>query len=42
MFEIAARKEHLPKELQDALDLEPIVLAPCDPMGALAQSAIED
>jgi bleomycin hydrolase len=36
MFEIAARREHLPAELQAALDLEPIVLPAWDPMGALA------
>lgn len=36
MFEIAARREYLPSELQFALDLEPIVLPPWDPMGALA------
>ena len=36
MFEIAARKSYLPKELQEALDLDPIVLPPWDPMGALA------
>ena len=28
MFEIAARKEYLPDELQDALETEPIVLLP--------------
>ena len=28
MFEIAARKEYLPAELQAALDLEPIILPP--------------
>jgi bleomycin hydrolase len=37
MFEIAAKKEYLPTELQEALDLEPIVLPPWDPMGALAR-----
>jgi bleomycin hydrolase len=36
MFEIAARKEYLPAELQAALDLEPVILPPWDPMGALA------
>jgi bleomycin hydrolase len=36
LFEIAARKEYLPAELQAALDLEPIVLPAWDPMGALA------
>ena len=38
MFEIAARKDYLPAELQNALDLEPIVLPPWDPMGALARA----
>jgi bleomycin hydrolase len=37
MFEIAAKKAYLPIELQEALDLEPIVLPPWDPMGALAR-----
>jgi bleomycin hydrolase len=37
MFEIAARKDYLPPELQAALELEPIVLPPWDPMGALAR-----
>jgi bleomycin hydrolase len=37
MFEIAARRSYLPAELQSALDLEPIVLPPWDPMGALAR-----
>ena len=36
MFEIAARKSALPEDLQQALDLEPIVLPPWDPMGSLA------
>ncbi len=36
MFEIAAPKSYLPTELQEALDLEPIVLPPWDPMGSLA------
>ncbi len=36
MFEIGAKKSYLPQDLQDALDEEPIVLAPWDPMGALA------
>jgi bleomycin hydrolase len=35
-FEIAARREYLPPQLQGALELEPIVLPPWDPMGALA------
>ena len=38
MFEIAARKRYLPKPLQAALDEEPIVLPPWDPMGALAEA----
>ena len=37
MFEIAARKSYLPPELQEALELEPIVLPPWDPMGSLAR-----
>ena len=37
MFEIAARKSYLPAELQEALELEPIVLPPWDPMGSLAR-----
>jgi bleomycin hydrolase len=36
-FEIAARKSELPPELQQALDLDPIVLPAWDPMGALAR-----
>jgi bleomycin hydrolase len=36
-FEIAARKELLPAELQAALDREPLVLPAWDPMGALAR-----
>ena len=36
MFEIAAPKEYLPPELQEALNLEPIVLPAWDPMGSLA------
>ena len=36
MFEIAARKSSLPKNLQKALDLKPIVLPAWDPMGSLA------
>ena len=36
MFEIAARKSDLPVELQQALETEPIVLPPWDPMGSLA------
>ncbi|MFG0329971.1 MAG: aminopeptidase C [Phycisphaerales bacterium] len=37
MFEIAAPKRRLPDELQAALDLDPIVLPPWDPMGSLAR-----
>jgi bleomycin hydrolase len=36
VFEIAARRSSLPAEMQQALELEPIVLPPWDPMGALA------
>ena len=36
MFEIAVPKSYLPEDLQQALDLEPIVLPPWDPMGSLA------
>jgi len=36
VFEIAARRDALPAELQQALDAEPIVLPAWDPMGALA------
>jgi len=36
MFEIAARRSALPDDLQAALELEPIVLPPWDPMGSLA------
>ncbi len=38
LFEIAARRDLLPAELQAALELEPIVLPPWDPMGALARA----
>jgi bleomycin hydrolase len=37
VLEIAAPKSALPMDLQEALDLEPIVLPPWDPMGALAR-----
>jgi bleomycin hydrolase len=37
VFEIAARRDVLPAELQPALDAEPIVLPAWDPMGALAR-----
>ena len=36
MFEIAAPMGYLPADLQKALDEEPIVLPPWDPMGSLA------
>jgi bleomycin hydrolase len=36
MFEIAARKSDLSDELQKALEIDPIVLPPWDPMGSLA------
>ena len=36
MFEIATRRSALPKPLQRALKLPPIVLPPWDPMGSLA------
>ena len=36
VFEIAARRDALPADLQQALDTEPIVLPAWDPMGALA------
>ena len=41
MFEIAARREYLPDHLEPSLDLEPVVLPPWDPMGALAQCSPE-
>ena len=37
VFEIAAKKSDLPQELQKALETEPIVLPPWDPMGSLAK-----
>jgi len=37
MYEIAVPKSHLPTELQQAFDGDPIVLPPWDPMGALAR-----
>ena len=37
MFEVAIHRDHLPTELREALELEPIVLPPWDPMGALAR-----
>ncbi len=42
MFEIAARKSCLPRELQDAIDQEPIVLPAWDPMGSLAKAGSFD
>lgn len=39
MFEIAARRELLPSRLIKALEQEPIVLPPWDPMGSLARGA---
>ncbi len=36
MFEIACPKNYLPADLQSALEQEPIVLPPWDPMGSLA------
>ncbi len=36
MLEIAARRSYLPDELAEAVELEPIVLPPWDPMGSLA------
>ena len=38
MFEIAARKRYMPPPLQDAVELEPIVLPAWDPMGSLARA----
>ena len=38
VFEIAARRQALPDELQQALGTEPIVLPAWDPMGALAHA----
>lgn len=37
VFEVAVRRQHLSKELQGALDSEPIVLPAWDPMGSLAR-----
>jgi bleomycin hydrolase len=37
MFEIAAHKDYLSPELRKALEIEPIVLPPWDPMGSLAR-----
>jgi bleomycin hydrolase len=37
MFEIAAPRDYLSPELTRALDLEPVVLPPWDPMGSLAR-----
>ncbi len=37
MFEIAARRQYVPDNLLSALEEDPIVLPPWDPMGALAR-----
>ena len=37
VFEIAARRDQLPPELLNALEVEPIVLPAWDPMGSLAR-----
>ena len=37
MFEIAAPRSYLPEEFQRALEMEPVVLPPWDPMGSLAR-----
>ena len=37
MFEIAARKSYLSPDMLKALQLDPIVLPPWDPMGSLAR-----
>lgn len=37
MFEIAVHKRYLPDDLAAALDRDPVVLPPWDPMGALAR-----
>ena len=39
MFEIAAQKQYVPESLLGALEEDPIVLPPWDPMGALARSS---
>ena len=36
MFEVAIHRDRLPAELREAVEQEPIVLPPWDPMGALA------
>jgi bleomycin hydrolase len=38
LYEVTVSKKHLPPELLDVLETEPIVLPPWDPMGALARS----
>jgi len=38
MFEVVVEKKYLPKKLLAALETEPIVLPPWDPMGSLARS----
>jgi bleomycin hydrolase len=37
LFEVAARRSHLPEGLREAIDQDPIVLPAWDPMGALAR-----
>lgn len=37
MFEVAIHRDMLPADLRQAVELEPIVLPPWDPMGALAR-----
>jgi bleomycin hydrolase len=39
MFEVAAKRSLLPAALRDAIEQEPIVLPPWDPMGSLARFA---
>lgn len=38
LYEVLVSKKHLPPELLEVLDTEPVVLPPWDPMGALARS----
>ena len=37
MFEVVIARRHLPKRVLKALDTEPVVLPPWDPMGSLAR-----
>ncbi|KAB7500541.1 Protein regulator of cytokinesis 1 [Armadillidium nasatum] len=39
VFEIVVDKKHLPKEILDVFDIEPVILPAWDPMGALAKEA---